>query len=333
MGITRVLAVLPSEKWAGSLSVLTNETVECLEKVTKLAEEARIKNALNSITGQVIVTRMCEEMIVLGSILRSFRNATFKAHKNTQQDTKGNPILAVLERVWPCLTHIAEHHSKNEEVTTAMVEFLLVALSVDSIENSSTILNEACNIAILMLAILVKEISPVSVRPVLEFVEGAILAYGHLADRTFSNQEASLATNDDVMVQKILEKLLCSAFDTAHSKIIQKGVQSDSNVTAEKNSLDCSSGLLSVFTSCAQYCPLLFMSLRPKPGEEVGGICTQSLQIASLSIQENQADAARGAMLYLKEMVCICQVLISMDAVFMIQRSDLFHFLFCDGSI
>ena len=318
MGITRVLAVLPSEKWVGSLSVLTNETVECLEKVTKLAEEARIKNALNSLTGQVIVTRMCEEITVLGSILRSFRNATFNPKKNTQQNKNESPILAVLERVWPCLTHIAERHSTSEEVTAAMGEFLLVAVSVDSIERSSAILNEACKVATLVLAILVKETYPVSLRPVLEFVEGAILTFGQLADKSFLNQGAASENNDDVKIQNIIEKLLSSAVDGAYSKIIWKGDTNDSNDTREKISLDCLSGILSVFSSCAQYCPLLFVSLRPNPGENVGGVFTRSLETASLAIQENQADASRSAMLYLKEMVCLYWVLLSMEAVFAI---------------
>ena len=237
MGITRVLAVLPSEKWAHSLTVLTNESVQCLENVTKLAEEAIVKEALASTAGQVIVTRMCEEIVVLGSILRSFRNATINVEKNIKQNLDGSPILSVLERIWPCLTHISQKHGENEEVAIAIGEFLLVAVMVENIDKSA-LLKEACNIATPMLA----RGHSVSFRPILEFIEGTITAYGKLADSTIST-DGNLVNSENAKIREVIEQLLCSAFDTASSVITQKDDQNDNNVV-RKTELNCSTSHL-----------------------------------------------------------------------------------------
>ena len=112
--ISRVLSILPLEKWTTSLSILANPTIQCIKTATEIADGQILgNNDHEKITK--IISRISEEICVLATILRTFYRASMKIVKAIDSINKLEvPILTVLQDIWPLISHIAQKCSSNE---------------------------------------------------------------------------------------------------------------------------------------------------------------------------------------------------------------------------
>jgi len=214
-GISRVLAVLPSEQWSTSLSILASPTIQCIKTVTDIADGSILGDSdLEKITE--IISRMSEEICVLATILRTFYNATLKKFKTGDAvKDSGGPILTVLRSVWPCLTHIAQKYSSDENVSFALGEFLLAIVSIEDNTNGRVLLKDICEMAILVMNIVTQSNKPASLVPMMGFVVGAVSAYGHIADTDASSTPIGNRAPDigNREVQDIIVHLIHRCFE------------------------------------------------------------------------------------------------------------------------
>ena len=117
-GICGVLAALPCDRWTASLSSLAQPTIDCLEQVTKTID-AHSSAAARSDKISAL-TRLADEIRLLSVIVRAFKNAAMKSKRETLSDGKpvaadaNDPLISILRRPWPCLSHIASKYSSYE---------------------------------------------------------------------------------------------------------------------------------------------------------------------------------------------------------------------------
>lgn len=304
-GISKVLAVLPPEKWSTSLSILANPTIQCIKTITNIVDGQILGNGGHENVTEVIST-MSEEICVLATILRTFYYAILKKIKasDVNKDSEG-PILTVLRNVWPLLTHIAQKYSSNEHVSFALGEFLLAIVSIEDNTSSRVLLKDICEMAILVMSIVTQSNKPTGLVPMMDFVVGAVSAFGHVADIDASSIAIGnhAHTLDNKEVQGIIVHLIHRCFEITQPALAPKCEQGKDQISVEK--VPCSeavAGLFSVCISCVQKCPMLFVSLKGQHCvREEDGIFSQSVGTAIAWISDNEVNVSRSSMLFLNE--------------------------------
>lgn len=318
-GISKVLAVLPPEKWSTSLSVLASPTMQCIKNVTNIADGSiSVGNNSDNTTKECeIISRMSEEICVLATILRTFYYATLKKIKagDVAKDS-GNPILPVLRSVWPCLTHIAQKYSSNENISFALGEFLSAIVSIEDNANGRVLLKDTCEMAVLVMTIVTTQSSNnlASLVPMMDFVAGAVSAYGHIADTdassiTIGNHAPNV---DNKEVQDIIVQLIHRCFEIIQPALAPKSEQIPVNTVPPADAIGdrkcpkAVAGLFSVCSSCVKRCPMLFVTMKGRHCiREDDGIFHRSVETAVLWIGDKDVNVSTSSMLFLKEVVSV----------------------------
>jgi len=313
-GISRVLAVLPPEKWSTSLSILANPTIQCLKTVINIVDGQILGNGGHENVTEVI-SRMSEEICVLATILRTFYYAILKKVKAGDVTKDSNdPILTVLQNVWPFLTHIAQKYSSDEHISFALGEFLLAIVSIEDNTNGKVLLRDTCEMAILVMSVVTQSNKPTGLVPMMDFVAGAVSAFGHVADIDASSIAIGnhALTVDTKEIQGIIVHLIYRCFEITQPALAPKCKQEKDQISVEKvpavdaiGELKCSeavAGLFSVCISCVQKCPILFVTLKGRHCiQDDDGIFSRSVGTAVTWIGDKEVNVSRSSMLFLNE--------------------------------
>jgi len=297
-GITRVLAVLPQDQWISSLSHLSTPTIECIEVVTKRADE--LKGKVDSvILIPRIIERMSEEISVLAIAIRTFNHATIKSSSDATGNGSENPVRAVLHRVWPCINHIATTYCLYENISSSLSEFLLVAVSLSETHENVHLLTKICETAVTMIDTISNSVEPKAIEPILGFVKGVIDAFGHTADAVVKISSAGCANEnkDARQVRDIVEQLTCRVFRQLPSNedLMRSGAQ-----------VEVLPAIFSICSACIQICPFLFLTLSIESDDSQNTrLFLQSVNIAISSLKDKHIDVARTAMMFIKEVVLL----------------------------
>jgi hypothetical protein len=287
-GITRVLAVLPPDQWHSSLSSLANPTIECIEAITKVANQMNSKGADATNLPQII-ERIAEEISVLAIAIRTFNSATLK--RSTESNGVESPVLTVLHRVWPCLNLIASTYSLHNDISSSLSELLLVAVTLSEKNQNVLLLTNIHEIAVSMIDTVCKSNEIRALDPIMGLVSGVVDAFGPIADTDAQVRGNGVVSNETRKVREIVEHLTCRSFSAVNA------IRADAQV-------DMLPAMFSICTSSIQRCPILFMTLSAQgDGIQDGQIFVRSVTVAFSSIDEKHVDVARTAMLYLKEVV------------------------------
>ena len=130
-GVCWVFASLPSSHRERPLQIFFILTIECLQAMTKMADES-----VASLQGNdqhyldAILVRVADEIRILSTMVRTYSWVTFnKQHQIKSQPSVGEgevPYLTVLRQAWPSISHIAETFNKNEVRRPTMFLFLTI---------------------------------------------------------------------------------------------------------------------------------------------------------------------------------------------------------------
>ncbi len=289
-GITRVLAVLPTQQWLNSLLSLTNPTIECIESTSKVAASINVKDVENE-NKILVLDRLGEEICILAIAIRTFNIATGKENKD--DNSAENPILSVLQRVWPSLTLIASSLCYHHKICASLCELLLVAVSLSENLQNIHLLKNVYEISGTMMASVSKLNRSRELEPIMELVAEIINAFGSTADNRDHTSGMEVTSEDSGEITDIIEQLINRSF------IVVNSISSDAQ-------LDILPSLFSLCTYSIQKCPVLFMSLNNEMiGHTNGELFVSSISVAVSSIDQKHVDACRSAMLYLKEVVSL----------------------------
>lgn len=121
-GVCWVFASLPSSHRERPLQIFFILTIECLQAMTKMADES-----VASLQGNdqhyldAILVRVANEIRILSTMVRTYSWVTSET-SNKQHQIKSRPpvgegevpYLTVLRQAWPSISHIAETFNKNE---------------------------------------------------------------------------------------------------------------------------------------------------------------------------------------------------------------------------
>lgn len=324
-GLCRVLAALPADQWTSSLSALAGPTIECLEGATKKADEAS-KDHENKENGDDIIspmlTRMADEIKLMSVMVRAFQNA---AKKSDQTDADPNaPLVAILQKAWPCLTHVAQNHGSNEVISSALSDLLTGAVVVKESGSDHAFFLQLCDMAANIMATVAsstgKEATDATQAPMLHFVQEAIDVHGHIAES--DARGTSTTSPSDKNIRIILDRLLVLSFEAVQSAASaiwapapeqQQGEEAGEasppppvqQPNTTNKSPDDLSAMFSLLTTSLLRCPVLLVNL------SVGGATGQvdispfvgSVQAAAVCTNEKEVDVARRAMMFLKTLV------------------------------
>ena len=290
-GITRVLAVLPPDQWSSSLSTLATPTIECIEVLLK---------AINAMQGskdkarlEFYISRMGDEICVFATALRTFHNIA-KKQRNVRPEQLKSPLLSLLHRVWPCVTHIARTFSTREDTISSLSEFLLIVISLNDDGKDVTLLKEASDIAAASMDATSQQQAPCNISAIMYFVEEVINIFGHKAE----TQAASLMSLSSQPTNEVTHQMHCiveSLLRKSFSVIRQQ---------TEQTNVDALPGLFAICKACIGRCPILFMSLHvsAEPSNS-DRIFPASLSAAITYVASKRVDVVRAALLYLNEIV------------------------------
>jgi len=336
-GICRVLAALPPDQWATSLSALARPTIECLEIVTKKADDslAATKKATCSSddfgTLMSVLTRMANEIRLLCTITRSFNLATMKQRdamasgsKTSTDSVKDpeNPLFGMFRRIWPCMSHIAQKFSSYEKITNVLGDFLTDAVSIKGNDGSAmSLLKELSDMSITIMGVAANGDEISAVVPMLGFVREAVDIYGHLADSDVADKASGVTSTTPTAseARQIVEQLLSLGFGALQFSInkannagreqgrgqepTESGPEQQTRV--QNRSPDALSGMFSLLTICVERCAILLIQLPSNPGNdrEGEGLFTLSVETAASCIHEKEVDVARSSMIFLKTVI------------------------------
>lgn len=129
-GTCCVFASLPSSHRARPLQIFFILTIECLQAMTKMADES-----IASLQGNdqnyvdAILVRVADEIRILSTMVRTYSRVTSETsdmqnQKSSQPPVGEEPYLTVLRQAWPSISHIAETFNKNEVRRPTMFSFL-----------------------------------------------------------------------------------------------------------------------------------------------------------------------------------------------------------------
>ena len=120
-GICHVLASLPDSQRAKSLHALAMPALDCLEKMTSLANQTEAEaNSQDQL--DVILDRVADEIKVLTIMARSFTDAYSVENASMESGCRTSdghaamtePAFAVLEKAWPTIAHVASKYCHHE---------------------------------------------------------------------------------------------------------------------------------------------------------------------------------------------------------------------------
>ena len=237
------------------------------------------------------ISRMSGEICVIATILRTFHGVA-KKQRNINLDEVRTPLLSLLHRVWPCLTHIAKTFSTHEIVISSLSEFLLMMISLNDQGKEVSLLKEASDIAIVMMdAVSRQQSTPCNITPIMDFVEEMIQIFGFQAE---ARAKASLSAQTDGLpehIHAIIGHLLQKAFHVIREQ-------------SEKSNIDALPGLFSVCRACIRNCPLLFINLHVfAESSNSESIFSGSLNASISFVNNRQIDVVRAALLYINDTV------------------------------
>jgi len=356
-GLCRVLASLPPDQWTSSLTSLSQPTVNCLELITKQADDAVASAPKSPALGQIL-TRIAHEIRLLVVMTRAFRDAAKKggggpngasagmggkpaASSAGGSDDPNDTLIAVLQRPWPCLSHVAQRYSSFEPIASAFGELLVSAVQIQHHSTASlAFFKGLCDMAADAMTAAQKGGSAggagsSSHGPVL-FVREAVDVYGPLAEAAAIDSAAvgsgGGVGTDATEILSILERLLVLSFEAARSSTgdlwsgaAQQGHgerPSERSAPTETKpppplsgahgrlakSPDEISAVFSMLATCVARCPVLLVRLSAVPGaggpdQDDPSLFIGSVDAAAASLSEKEADVARSAMFFLKSLI------------------------------
>lgn len=122
IAICNVLAALPDNQRVRSFHALALPALDCFEKMSSIANTAiatnKSQNEIDAILG-----RLADEAVIFTTMARTFTNAciandgSMESGCNTSSERRTTvplPLLAIVRKVWPSLTHSATTYSHNE---------------------------------------------------------------------------------------------------------------------------------------------------------------------------------------------------------------------------
>ncbi len=288
-GITRVIAVLPADQWASSLSSQVTPTIQCIEMMVKGA--SLYPSNIEKPKFEQYISRMSEEIGVLAIALRTF-NSFAKKNNNTTSDVKA-PLLSLLNRIWPTITSISRNFSAYEVVVSSLSDFLLIVVSLNEDGENLSLIAEAVEIAIAILDTSThQKYATSSINPILNFVEEAIDTFGHQAELHAIGGFTSPTTPLTETMHKIVQHMVQKSF----SAIPATG---DENNAQE----DILPGIFAICRACIRRCPVLLMTLSYADGNFSQSMFAASLGASVSAIGNRQAEVVRDALLYLNDCV------------------------------
>ena len=202
--------------------------------------------------------------------------------------------------------------------------------------NSIPLLKELCELASNCMTA-IRNLPTTTLYPLLMFVREVVEIHGYAVENAIINRETSpmaSAASDNLDVPKILERLLLISFDTvqfvvgdfgrdegASSKEQMRGQSPfESNPDLEpkapqkRKAPDALSGFFLVLASSVKNCPMLLIQLSHSHDsndlDEDSGMFLRTVEAAASCLKENEADAARSAMLFLLAVVSFVSDLI-----------------------
>ena len=287
-GITRVLVVLPPDQWSSSLSTLANPTIECIDMLLKSINS--LQGPHDTVEFEESLSRMSEEICVFATILRTFHSVAKKL-PNTHIDQVKAPLLALLHRFWPYVTHASKSFSNHDIIISSISEFLLVTISLQENGGDANLIKESSDIAMLIMDTTSQHES-CNISPIMEFAEEMIGIFGFKAEEFAKCRKVSPPPPTDNLAQEVystVERLVCKSFQIIREK-------------SEQSNIDSLPGLFSVCRACIRNCPILFSSIC------FSQVSTESIFSASLNasiqfVNSRHIDIVRAALLYLNECV------------------------------
>jgi hypothetical protein len=290
-GITRIISVLPYDKWSYSLSNLAGSTIQCIERLlASIKDDTERLAEQENLDARVII--ISEEFRIFACIVRTFHEA-LKSQSNFDLDQRNLPLLNLLQKVWPSVTHVAKTLCRNELVISSISEILLTVISLHRDGQDSALLNEASGIAeSIMDSVSGEQHLLRNISPVMDFVKEMVESFGYKADGhavTKACSHLSSPLSYDSSIQQVMEKLLRKSFHMLENN---------------QFNLDILLGLFSVSQSCIRHCPTLFMSLN-SAHNQTENVYSTMVKAAVSSITTRHIDLIRASLLYLNEIVSL----------------------------
>lgn len=335
-GICRVLAALPTDQWVSSLSALARPTIGCLETVSKTADGALSTDSMRKNTEQLfsIIQRGADEIRLLSTMIRTFNKAAARGFaqmasgcKSSAEGHKGSehPSLAILQRAWPCILHMAEKFGQHEVISAAVEDFLIVAVAIQQHDGTAcSMLQELCETALNTIAVNAKNCEAPSTSMLL-FVREFVEIYGSQANASaLAELDGSGSTPPEcITAHELTKRLLFVSFEAVQLMVGdlwtyekeqgrgQKPFEGSPGPMLEPKPKDQNkhpaalSLFFTVLTSCVQRCPVLLLRLPPGPGGDRNedGFFNGMVEAAAATLNENEIDAARSAMIFLRAVV------------------------------
>lgn len=279
-GISKVLAELPSENWCSSLSMLIHPTIERMELIVRNLHQIKLNGISDAYYEKSVIT-LSDELHVLASALRSFNQA---ASKSADYSIVTPTLFSILHKVWPCITQISKSLFDNQTVVSSLSEFLQIVISLNHDFRDTSILKEACDVAMSILDAISENIHQSDAAiPIFEFIDIAIDVFGHIAEK----EAVNITKGDNFQhIFLLTQDLIRKCFNTAKS--------------AKSKTEEYIPGIFSVFRSAIRRCPTLFAHLHVDGGES---IFLSSINDATSVLACRQSDVIREAMLYLYDTV------------------------------
>ena len=305
-GLCRVVAALPPDQWTSSLSHLASPTIVCLEAATKQVDALSSNESLTTQKGQILV-RMADEIKLLAVMTRTFNNL---AAKSDEVDTCA-PLNAILRKAWPCLLHVAQHHSSYDIISRSLSDLLTAAVAIKiRVKDDITQFRSISEMAASIMAAVKVGGNDATQAALLQFVQEAVDGYGYMGE--IHARGAGAASELDEGIRQILDQLLMLSFQAVQStssgmwsqvleqqkgdhsseRSPQRAVAAQAVSNASPDELAAMFGLL---TTCLHRCPLLLFGL----GDD-SSCLRQAVGASVLAMNEKEVDVARGAMMFLK---------------------------------
>eukprot|EP00549_Striatella_unipunctata_P021966 CAMPEP_0118704478 /NCGR_PEP_ID=MMETSP0800-20121206/19262_1 /TAXON_ID=210618 ORGANISM="Striatella unipunctata, Strain CCMP2910" /NCGR_SAMPLE_ID=MMETSP0800 /ASSEMBLY_ACC=CAM_ASM_000638 /LENGTH=1184 /DNA_ID=CAMNT_0006606381 /DNA_START=223 /DNA_END=3777 /DNA_ORIENTATION=+ len=312
-GVCTVLSALPSEKWCQVLSTFASPTIEYLEALTTSLEEAATAGNDES----QIIERISCEIDIVTCIIRSFDRAlnnsdSLRLLGNDSIAQIQHPSLLIVQRSWPCISHLAKNQGKKEEIAESILSFFRHCIPMlRSQLDTRVLLNEMGTYTKTIGDHMLSQHG--SLDPVTDLILEVLDVFGaslsSIDDVSPADQPLSVAAGEFLgaftswMHQACLSSMGPSWRGNSEQMQGQRPFESrtsDSDDDVQMQT-DAIQGLFQILTKCLQQYPVIMAKIHPHgTPENYGDILLRSaLDMAIDSINSNQVDTCRAAMLFL----------------------------------
>lgn len=121
VGICHVLASLPDNQRAKSLHALAMPALDCLETMTRIANQTAASNS-NQAQLDAVLSRIADELKILTTMARTFTNAISMNDASMESGCRMSdghtaivePAIAIIRKGWPSISHAASTFNYNE---------------------------------------------------------------------------------------------------------------------------------------------------------------------------------------------------------------------------